>query len=84
MLEVAELETNGTSALVEIDVSACDIWALECKSFVWFEVIACNAYQLENQLPYPLCSEVWARLFCYATAIMDLGEGAQKVEAFRR
>ena len=50
VLEIAELEANGTSALVEIAASGCDIWALERKSFVWFEVVACNVSQLECQL----------------------------------
>ena len=49
VLEIAELEVNGTSALVEIAASGCDIWALERKSFVWFEVDACNVSQLEHQ-----------------------------------
>ena len=31
VLEIAELEANGTSALVEIAVNGCDIWALERK-----------------------------------------------------
>ena len=49
VLEIAELEANGTSALVEIAASGCDIWALKRKSFVWFEVVACNVSQLEHQ-----------------------------------
>ena len=52
VLEIAELEANGTNALVEIAASACDVWALERKSFVWIEAIACNVSQLEHQLLY--------------------------------
>ena len=50
VLEIAELEANGTSALVEIAAGGCKIWALECKSLVQFGVVACNVSQLEHQL----------------------------------
>ena len=48
VLEIAELEANGTSALVEIAAGGCKIWALECKSLVEFGVVACNVSQLEH------------------------------------
>ena len=68
VLEIAELEANGTSALVEIAASGCDIWALERKSFVWFEVVACSASQLERQL---LCiREDGLGSCCVAVAIL--------------
>ena len=46
VLDIAELKVNGTSALIELAASACDVWALERKSFVWFEEIACSVSQL--------------------------------------
>ena len=73
VLEIAELEANGTSALVEIAASGCDIWALERKSFVWFEVVACNVSQLECQLLCIREDGPWLMLCCCGDNLVLLG-----------
>ena len=73
VLEIAELEANGTSALVEIAASGCDIWALERKSFVWFEVVACNVSQLECQLLCIRENGPWLMLCCCGDTLVLLG-----------
>ena len=73
VLEIAELEANGTSALVEIAASACDVWALERKSFVLIEVIACNVSQLEHQLLYMREGGPWLMLSLCAETLVPMG-----------
>ena len=73
VLEIAELEANGTSALVEIAANACDGWALERKSFVRIEVIACNVSQLEHQLLYMCEDGPWLMLSCFGETLAPMG-----------
>ena len=73
VLEIAELEADGTSALVEIAASGCDIWALERKSFVWFELVACNVSQLERRLLCIREDGPWLMLCCCGDTLVLLG-----------
>ena len=73
VLEIAELEANGTGAPVEIAASGCDNWALERKSFVWFEVVVCNVSQLERQLLCIREDGPWLMLCCCGDTLVLLG-----------
>ena len=55
------------------DLGACDVWALERKSFVWIEVIACNVPQLEHQLLYLREDGPWLMLFCCGETLVPMG-----------
>ena len=55
-----------------IAASACDVWALERKSFVWIEVIACNVSPLEHRFPYMREDGPWLMLSCCSETLVPM------------